>query len=510
MKYLLAHDLGTSGNKAVLYSEEGTLVKSALAPYPLIVRHSNWAEQDAGDWWRAVCDSTRQLLEGIDPRDIAAVSFSGQMMGCLCVDRNGVPLRNALIWADLRSADQEAAMRQRIDLWDYYRIAGHRISSAYGGYKLMWIRDWEPEIYRQTYRTLNAKDYILYKLTGRFVTEYTDASSTGFWDLCRGRWSWELLDLAGLDPDKMPEALPSTAVCGVVTAQAGAETGRRPGTPVVCGGGDGACAAVGAGSIREGVANSCLGTSSWISLATRQPLDDPSMRNMTWPHIVPGYYLPCGTMQCGGGSYNWFVDELCGVEARQAQESGQSRFDLVQREAEAVPPGARGLLYLPYLIGERSPRWNDKARGAFIGLTLEHSRPEMARAVLEGVALNLNVILQSLQSCGCRPESIVLIGGGAKSALWRQIFADVYRTPIRKPNVLEEATSMGAAVTAGVGVGLFPDFTAVDRFLAIEEELRPNEERALLYDRLKPLFEDCYQQLEPTFAKLHDFATKGA
>ena len=413
MPYLLAHDLGTSGNKATLYTTEGVLVASRVHHYDLLVTHGNWAEQRADDWWDAVCRTTRELTETIDPAEIEAVSFSGQMMGCLCVDREGRPLRNAMIWADMRASEQESRIRESISEREFYEITGHRISPSYSGFKLRWIKDNEPEVYRRTAVTLNAKDYMLYRLTGRFATDPSDAGATCLYDLSNRCWSQRMLELFELDREKMPEVLESTALVGPVSAEAARQTGLLEGTPVICGGGDGPCSAVGTGCVREGIANSCMGTSSWISMASRRPVTDENMTTVNFAHVVPGYVLPCGTIQSGGGSLHWAVSQLCTGERMLAEAEGR---DVYERVAEAVrrsPVGAKGLLFLPHLIGERSPYWDPQARGAFLGLTLEHTLDDMLRAVMEGVALTLEMVLRAFQS-HIPIEKLVVIGGGAK------------------------------------------------------------------------------------------------
>ena len=504
MSYLVAHDLGTSGNKATLYTTEGALVASRVCSYNLQVTHGNWAEQRADDWWEAVCRSTRELTALVPPTEIEAISFSGQMMGCLCLDADGRPLRNALIWADMRSAEQERQVRAQIEEREFYRLTGHRISPSYGAFKLRWIKDNEPEIYRRTAVAVNAKDYILFRLTGRFVTDQSDASSTCVYDITRRCWSEELLTLFGLDKEKMPDILPSIAVAGTVTQQAARETGLVAGTKVVCGGGDGPCAAVGTGCVREGVANSCMGTSSWISTASRVPVADPDMTTINFDHVVPGYVLPCGTMQCGGGSLSWAVSRFCGGEKTAAQAEGRDVYDRVEEAVGRSPAGAKGLIFLPQLIGERSPYWDPKARGAFLGLTLEHTLEDMLRAVMEGVALTLDRILAAFRS-HIPIDRLVVIGGGAKSRQWLQIFADVYGLPILRPNMLEEACSMGAAITAGVGAGVFQDLDVVDRFLQIRDIHQPDPVCRGRYQSLKPIYQQAYPQLRSIFHALSDF-----
>lgn len=494
--YTIAHDLGTSGNKAVLYSEHGQLVKSVVKTYPLHVSGGgSWAEQSADDWFKAVADSTKELLDGIDPSEIAAVSFSGQMMGCLCVDQSGAPLRNAIIWADQRSVDQEEQVRSRISMERFYQLAGHRISCSWGAFKFLWIKQNQPEIYAKTYLTLNAKDYILYKLTGTFATEYSDASSLCLMDINRFEWSDELFDAFGLDRGKVPPLYRSTDIIGTVTAQAARLTGLKEGTPVVAGGGDGSCAAVGTGCVKPGVANLCLGTSSWISITSDRLADKENMSISNFAHIVPRRLMPTGTMQTGGGALSWAVNKFYG---NTDGDSGDDIYKRIEKEVAQTEPGAKGLIFLPYLIGERSPRWNPRARGAFVGLTLEHGRAEMVRAVMESVAMNLDIVLNALEQTAPVNE-LTVIGGGARNKLWLQMFADAFNRPLVVPNVLEEATSMGAAITAGVGVGLFPNFDVIERFLTPQYKVLPNPENVERFNSIKPKFEQCYQSLRTYF-----------
>ena len=283
MKYIIAHDLGTSGNKATLFSEEGALIGSTVYAYGCHYFNDTWAEQDPADWWRSICETTRGLIHQtkVDPRDIAAVSFSGQIMGCLCVDRQGRPLRPSIIWADQRAQAQQAAIGEKIALADYYHIVGHRNAASYGLQKLMWVRDNQPDIYRQTCKTLNAKDYIVFRLTGKFLTEPSDASSNACVDLETLDWSEKIVDIAGIDGDKLPDIVPSTHVAGGVTREAAEATGLMAGTPVVMGGGDGVCANVGAGSVRPGQTFSYVGSSAWIASTSDRPVFDPQMRTVT-------------------------------------------------------------------------------------------------------------------------------------------------------------------------------------------------------------------------------------
>ncbi len=505
MEYLLAHDLGTSGNKATLFAADGTMADSVTYSYPVSYTNGTWAEQDPDDWWKAVVETTRRLTEKIDKREIAGVSFSGQMMGCVCVDETGRPLRKAIIWADMRAVEEQRRIEAQMDKGRFYRITGHRLSPSYGGQKFMWVKEHEPDIYRRTYRMLNAKDYIIFKLTGNFVTEYTDASSTCLLNLDRLEWSEELLEVMGIGREKLPELHRSTDIAGTVTEEAAALVGLLPGTPVVCGGGDGVCSAIGTGCIDEGVAHSSMGTSSWISITSKKAIYDEEQRTFNWAHIVPGYVLPTGTMQSGGGAYAWYVDHFCGHEAELAGTRGVSVYTVLEEELKSSPPGSNGLLFLPYLMGERSPRWNPDARAAFTGIGMEHRRGDFLRAIQEGVAMNLNIILDIFRDHGQEIREMVVAGGGAKSRVWQQILADVYRMRLQIPTRLDEATSMGAAITAGVGVGLFRDFHEADRFLELHHSVEPDEAASGQYQRLKPAFEAAYQGMLPVYEALKEF-----
>ena len=496
--YLLAHDLGTSGNKATLFTTDGVLVRSTVYSYGLNVSAGHHAEQNADDWWRAVCETTKQLTETIHPADIEAISFSGHMMGCLCIDRDGQPVRDSLIWADLRANEEEQQIRRQMADADYYLLTGQRLSASYSAPKLMWLKTHEPETYRRTYKTLNAKDYIILRLTGEILTDPSDASGVGLMDIHSLQWSEELLEICGLDRDKYPDIVPSVSIAGRVTPEAAAQCGLPAGIPVVVGGGDGPCAAVGSGVTKEGIANCSLGTSSWISFATRNPIVDDGMISFSLAHIVPGYYMPCGPMQCGGGSMSWAVRELY----RDNPADKNAVYADVNRCASASPAGAKGLMFLPYLLGERSPRWNNHAKGSYIGLTFEHTREDMIRAVMEGVGYNLNMILEAFNRSSTKIDELIVLGGGARNPAWLQMLSDIFGLPLNVPNYLEEAASMGAAITAGVGIGAFENFDIIDKFLKNVSRFEPQDKDRAVYRGMQARFDECYHALEPIFNKM--------
>ena len=485
---ILAHDLGTSGNKATLYAADGAKVGSVTVGYDARFFNGCWAEQEPEDWWRAVCTSTKRLLEETktDPSRIAVVALSGQMMGSTPVDATGQALRPSILYCDQRAVAEERQIAERVGEARFFDIVGHRVSASYSIEKLMWVKAHEPEVYAKTAKTLCAKDFVNARLTGRLVTDFSDASSTNAFDLNAFRWSDEILAAAEIPPEKMPEAVPSTEIIGHVTAAAAAATGLLEGTPVAAGGGDGSCAGVGAGAVKPGVTYNCMGSSSWIGLATEKIVADPERRVMTWAHCVPGVLHATGTMQTAGSAIKWFV-EKCGVG-----------YDA----ADKVPPGANGLLFLPYLCGERTPWWNPDARGTFIGLNLASTRAEMLRAVQEGVAVSLAYIrdiFRETTDCG---DELRVIGGGAQSAALVQILADACGCRVRTLKAVAEATSTGAAVTGGVACGLFPDFSVVDRFAVTDGTVEPDAARTAFYRRRRELMCAAYSNLTSIYAQM--------
>ncbi|HAZ27193.1 TPA: xylulokinase [Candidatus Acetothermia bacterium] len=496
---ILAHDLGTSGDKAVLVGLEEGIVGSSFAPYATHAPVETWAEQDPRDWWEAVCATTQEIVRThrLSQKDVAAIVFSGQMMGCLPVDRDGTPLRCAIIWADQRAIQEAQEFVERVGLARVYHITGHRVGPAYSGPKMAWLRRHEPRVFRETYKFLQAKDFVVHRLTGTWATDYSDACGTGLFDLAKKQWAQELVETMGLEPEVLPRAVSSTAIVGELTGGAAQATGLASGTPVVIGGGDGVCATAGAGVVTEGSAYVYLGSSAWLATASRDPLLDPAMRTFTWVHMDPGWYSPNGTMHNAGASLDW-VRGLFGV----------TDYAMFEAEAAACGPGAGGLVFLPYLRGERSPHWNPRARGTFVGLTPGHGRAHIFRAVCEGVALNLRVILQALEEQGLSVPRIRVVGGGAQSRLWRRILADVLARPLELVAHPLEATAVGAAMAGAVGVGLVPSLAEAGECLARTVEVQsptPSD----VYPHLYRVFRRAYDQLVPVFEDLARIQEQG-
>jgi xylulokinase len=400
----------------------------------------------------------------------------------------------------MRGVKQAEFMMSELGMESVYKTTGHRISPSYSAAKLLWVKDNEPEIYSRTYKVLHAKDFIIHRLTGRFVTDYSDASGMNIFDIYKKDWSEPILNALKLDAGKLPELHPSTDIAGKVTSAAAAATGLLEGTPVVIGGGDGCCAATGAGAVEEGKTYNVVGSSSWIAMATIEPIMDKDMKTFNWVHLDPALYSPCGTMQTAGYSVNWLKNTLCDLEVLQAGEKGVSPYKLIDERISLSPPGANNLIYLPYLLGERSPRWNPDAKGAFIGLKMTSNKNDILRSVLEGVGYNLRVILEAFEK-EVPVNEVIVIGGGAKGSVWLQILADIWQKKLLIPEFLEEATSMGAAVCGGVGVGAFEDFKVINRFNAVRKEIKPQVEYKEAYDRLYGIFNKAYEALVPVYSE---------
>lgn len=492
---IIAHDLGTTGNKASLHDDDGRMISHCTISYPAHFAAGGIAEQDPLDWWNAVGTATKNLLKeaGVQPSQVTGIGISGQMMGAVLLDSQYQPVRPALIWADHRSTPQTQQLIDLVGMKEAYAELGHRLNPTYSITKAMWVRDNEPDNWRKVKHICLAKDFVNFRLTGRLATDPSDASSTNAYNQVTGTWSERILKAANISPDLFPEIIPSTSILGELTADAAEHTGLSAGTPVVIGGGDGPLAAVAAGIISPSDgAYVCMGSSSWVSVAADQPLLDPGMRSMTFNHVVPGRFVPTATMQAGGASLQWITETLI-------PENTPDRYQVLLREAESYSAAAEGLFFLPHIMGERSPYWNPSAAGAFIGLERHHDRGFMVRAVLEGVAFNLLTCIQAFSENGTAVKSVDVIGGGASSALWLQIFADVWGIKVRSRSIAEEANSLGAAITTLVALQK-SDFAAVKKLSTITAEYTPNDALHNDYLSQHEIFLNGYQALEPWFS----------
>ena len=493
-EYILAHDIGTSGDKASLFRTDGLLVDSVTMAYETHYPHPGWAEQDADEWWRAVCESTSKLMADRDPRDVRAIGVSGMMMACLPVGYDGRPLSRCIIWSDARAEEECRLMDERLGEEYISRHTGQPLSPNYSLPKIMWFRKHYPELIDKTKVFLQVKDYINFRLTGEAYTDPTDAGCTLAYDLGEHSWSQTILDAVDVPVSVLPPVADCETVIGTVTAEAAEACHLVPGIPVVANAGDGSAAHLGGRSIKNGDAYLCLGTSTWIQATTDRLYFDPQNRMQSEAHVVKDAFVYQGTMQTGGMAHAWCVESL--------MNNAYSYAD-VDTLIESCKPGAGGALFMPYLMGERSPWFDTKVNGAFLGLRLQTGPAQMMRAVMEGVGFNLKILLDVIRE-HVDVREIVLIGGGARSRVWKQILADILDAAILIPYNVEAGTSLGAAMIAGVGSGLYKDYSVVKDLLPIRETIEPRPAYRGLYDRQAELFTQAYSALRDINRGLFD------
>lgn len=491
---IIAHDLGTTGNKASLHHDDGRMIAATTISYPAHFATGGIAEQNPQDWWDAVASATRELLARTETPAAAVQGLvvSGQMMGAVLLDAEGAPVRPAIIWADTRAGAQQRELERVLGAEHAYELLGHRLNPTYSIEKVMWVRDNEPDVWSRVRRFCVAKDYIVLGLTGRLATDRSDASGTNAYDQRTGDWSDEVLQAAHLDRSLFPEILDSTAIAGSLTDAAASALGLHTGVRVVMGGGDGPMAAVGSGIVApEDGAYVSLGTSSWISFASDAPLIDKGLRTFTFDNVVPNSFVPTATMQAGGASIQWISEALSPdpTKPETARLTAEAGGDLDPED----------LYFLPYLLGERSPIWDPNARGAFVGIGRHHGRQHLVRAVLESIGYNLLSSIHAFRESGAAIDRIDAVGGGAQSDALLQILADVWGVPVRRRTIVEEANSLGAAVTGAVGLGL-AGFSAARALSEVTAEFTPDAGRHGIYAQRHARFTSAYDALAPWFA----------
>jgi xylulokinase len=505
-KYILAHDTGTGGNKAVLCDLKGRVLHSVYRPYGMSYPRPEWVEQDPDELWRVVAATSKQLIResGIDPADILGVGVSAQMWNTLPVDEDGRPLTPMLSWLDLRSIRQA----DRVTAGDMpgflFKHTGNIPTAKDSIPKILWLKEERPEIWDQTAYLLDCKEYILFKLTGKIAIDYVGASVYFLFDPITKQWSQEVCQKLGIPIGKLPPAFPCTEVIGEVTPQAARQTGLRAGTPVVICAGDVAVAQSGAGANQEGKVHLCIGTATWIGVSTSTFRNDPIKPFWGLNHIDPHKYIIAGEMETGGGALMWFRDVFGQEERRIAAEKGKSSYDVIGAAAASVAPGSEKLIFLPWLTGERAPVLDHYARGGLIGLSLSHNKAHVARAVMEGVAYHLRWITEAMEKVGFRIDQYNGIGGGCSSQVWLQIISDVTGRPVRVVKNHLEAGAAGAALTVAVGLGVYPGMDAVDDLIKIRREVQPDSSNGRRYDALYREYRNLYDLLQPVHRRLYE------
>lgn len=487
---LLGIDVGTTGTRAVVTDERGNVVASATSEHlPFASPQTGWAEQDAGDWWRATVEAVRAVLTEVRPDEIECIGFSGQMHGATLLDERGDVLRPAIIWCDGRTSAQCRRITDEVRADELIELVANPALEGFTLPKLLWVRENEPELWEQVRSVLLPKDYVRFRLTGERATDVTDASGTLMLDVKRRLWSSAMLDRTEIDVGLLPTVYESPEICAQVSAEGARATGLMEGTPVVAGAGDQAAGAVGLGIVRPGAVSATIGTSGVVFAATDKPALDKGGRVHTFCHAIPDRWHVMGVTQGAGLSLRWFRDTF-GVS-----DDGRDAYERLTEEAATAPPGSSGVMWLPYLMGERTPHLDPSARAAVIGLAADHTRAHVVRAILEGVAFSLRDTLTIFDEMNVPIESIKLGGGGARSALWRQIQADVYGHAVEVV-AAEEGAAYGAALLAGVGANVW---SSVDEACAQTvkacAQIEPVKKNAELYDRRYEVYRNLYPAL---------------
>ena len=490
---LLGIDVGTGGSRALVIDEAGHVVSSATVEHaPFASPRTGWAEQDARDWGRASAAAVRLVLKYGEVRadEIACVGLTGQMHGAVLLDAEDAPLRPSIIWCDVRTHEQCRALTRGVGAERLIQLVMNPALEGFTLPKLLWVREREPEVWGRVRAVLLPKDYVRLRLTGEKATDVADASGTLLFDVGRRRWSEEMLELVGLDRSLLPRAFESAEVTGRVSAAGAEATGLREGTPVVAGAGDQAAGAVGMGLVRPGAVSATIGTSGVVFAATDRPALDPKGRVHTFCHAFPEGWHVMGVTQGAGLSLRWFRDQFGA-----GPDDGRDAYERLTEEAASAPPGADGLLWAPYLMGERTPHLDPHARAALVGLTASHTRAHVVRALLEGVAFSLRDTLTIFEEMGVPVETIRLGGGGARSPLWRQIQADIYGREVELVEA-DEGAAYGAALLAGVGGGAWGSVEeACAATVRVRERVAPQPEAARLMDEQYRTYQSIYPAL---------------
>lgn len=480
-----AFDLGTGGVKAAIFRPDGTCIAEEVVSYETFYPSSSHHEQRPEDWWRAICDSLGMLMKkpAVDAGAIRAIAISGHSLGCIPLDENGTLLQEFVpIWSDGRAVAQADAFFTRVDPGAWYRQTGNGFPAPlYTVFKAMWLRENAPDVFARTKTIIGTKDYINFRLTSRIATDPSYASGTGVYDLQAGRYAPELIEAAGLGADLFPAIAASTDVVGEVLPDIARRLGLPSGVKVVAGGVDNSCMALGGRTFQEGDAYASMGSSSWITVSACAPLLDDRVRPFVFAHVVPGMFISATSIFSSGTSVNWVTDTLLPDVKQAAKAAGLDVHDELFRLAGEAPAGARGLIFVPTIGGGTSFEGGPAVRGGFVGLDLQHGRAEIMRAALEGVALGLRVALDELRRMTTVGSEVIIVGGGARSAFWRQVFADVFDCTIVKTRIDQQAAALGAAALAFVGMGLWTDFQPIRTLHVAEGRSEPSSETRAVY-----------------------------
>ncbi|MBQ8905029.1 MAG: xylulokinase [Ruminococcus sp.] len=504
MPYVIGIDIGTSGTKTVLFDEKGTTIASATVEYPLYQPKNGYAEQNPEDWYNASVSTIRTVLEksGVDKNDVKGIGLSGQMHGLVMLDENNQVIRPSIIWCDQRTAKECEEITERVGAERLIAITANPALTGFTASKILWVRNNEPENYKKCRHILLPKDYVRLMLTGEYATEVSDASGMQLLDIPARQWSDEILEKLEIDKALLAKVYESPEITGTITEQAAALTGLAAGTPVVGGAGDNAAAAVGTGVVEDGKAFTTIGTSGVVFAHTSDITIDKKGRVHTFCCAVPGCWHVMGVTQGAGLSLKWFRDNFCNAERETAKYMGVDEYYLMDKQAEQVPIGANRLLYLPYLMGERTPHLDPNARGVFFGLSAMHTKRDMLRAVMEGVTYSLRDCVEVCREMGVSVSDMMACGGGGSSPLWRQMLADLYGCSVKTASS-KEGPALGVAILAMVGAGIYESVPAACKAVIRTDKVQePVQEHIPQYETYYQLYRTLYPAMQEQFAAL--------
>jgi xylulokinase len=509
MTYLIGLDIGTTSAKTVLMDRNGRVVFTTAPTYAFRTPKPLWAESDPADWWTATIMALKELFAktGVAPGDIAGIGLTGQMHGLVLLDAQGQVLRPCIMWNDQRTSAQCAALTEKIGRAQVLRLTGNPVLPGFTAPKILWVAQHEPQVYRRVAKVLLPKDYIRYRLSGEFFTDVSDASGMSLLDVGQRRWSDEMLRACQVPRAWLAEVTESPVASTRISTAAAKLTGLCAGTPIIAGAGDQAAGAVGCGIVRPGLVSCTLGTSGVVFAQADKYCPEPQGRLHAFCHAVPGKWHLMGVQLSSAGSLQWHKNNFGGEETAHEKAGGPNAYEALTRAAAKVPAGCEGLIFLPYLSGERTPHPDPHARGVFFGLTLRHGKPHLTRAVLEGVAYGLRDALELMRGLGIKPREVVASGGGARSKLWRQILADNFGTPI-VTNSAAEGSAYGAALLAGVGAQVWPSVEAASAAALKETSRVEPGQAAAVYRDYYSHFRALYPKLKSEFAALAETVAK--
>lgn len=504
MNYVIGIDLGTSATKTVLFDQDGTVIASASKEYPLYTPQNGWAEQKPEDWRDAAIETISKVMKesGVSGEDVKGLGISGQMHGLVMLDETGEVIRPSIIWCDQRTGKECEEITEKVGAKRLIEITANPALTGFTASKILWVRNNEPENYAKCKHILLPKDYVRYILTGEFATEVSDASGMQLLDVPKRQWSDEVLEKLDIDKSLLAKVYESPEVTGNITAEMAEKTGLSTSTVVVGGAGDNAAAAVGTGVVKDGKAFTTIGTSGVVFAHTSDIAIDPKGRVHTFCCAVPGCWHVMGVTQAAGHSLKWFRDNFCGDYVTEAEKQGCDSYDLMNADVEKVPLGSNRLIYLPYLNGERTPHLDPDCRGVFFGLSSMHTKADMIRAVMEGVAYSLKDCNDILVEMGTKVDAMMACGGGGKSKIWRQMLADMYDCNVMTV-AQQEGPALGVAILAGVGAGLYDSVEAAcDKMITTDKECGPIAENTGKYNQYHQIYKKLYDCLKEEYKEL--------